>query len=194
MDVIVTDHHVEPPALPDRAYAIINPQVKRCCYPWPMLAGVGVAFKVVQALRQHLQLEEGFEKWLLDLVAISTITDCMPLQDENRTLVKYGLVVLNKTKRLGLQHLIQATHKPGTAVTPHSIGYRIGPWINAAGRIDHANVAVQLLLAEQADQAAAGRYVGQNQYPAPRANRNHVSSRQTASRHPTESAGVIYLW
>ncbi|EKD79572.1 MAG: hypothetical protein ACD_41C00033G0003 [uncultured bacterium] len=153
MDVIVTDHHVEPPILPERAYAMINPQVKRCGYPWPMLAGVGVAFKVVQALRQELKLDEGFEKWLLDLVAISTITDCMPLQDENRTLVKYGLVVLNKTKRLGLQQLIQATHKPGTAVTPSSIGYRIGPWINAAGRIDHANVAVQLLLAEQADQA-----------------------------------------
>lgn len=153
MDVIVTDHHVEPLVLPDRAYAIINPQVKRCGYPWPMLAGVGVAFKVVQALRHHLKLDEGFEKWLLDLVAISTITDCMPLLDENRTLVKYGLVVLNKTKRLGLQHLIQATHKPGMAVTPSSISYRIGPWINSAGRIDHANVAVQLLLAKTTAQA-----------------------------------------
>ncbi len=148
MDVIVTDHHVEPPVLPERAFAIINPQVKRCGYPWPMLAGVGVAFKVVQALRRELKLDEGFEKWLLDLVAISTITDCMPLQDENRTLVKYGLVVLNKTKRLGLQQLIEATHKPGTAVTPNTIGYRIGPWINAAGRMDHANAAVKLLLAE----------------------------------------------
>ena len=98
--------------------------------------------------KRELKLDEGFEKWLLDLVAISTITDCMPLQDENRTLVKYGLVVLNKTKRLGLQQLIEATHKPGTAVTPNTIGYRIGPWINAAGRMDHANAAVKLLLAE----------------------------------------------
>ena len=102
MDVIVTDHHVEPPQLPEDAYAIINPQVKRCQYPWPMLAGVGVAFKVAQALGRHLQLGDGYEKWLLDLVAISTITDCMPLLDENRTFVKYGLVVLNKTKRLGM--------------------------------------------------------------------------------------------
>lgn len=153
MDVIVTDHHVEPPELPEAAYAIINPQVKRCGYPWPMLAGVGVAFKVVQALRRHLQLEEGFEKWLLDLVAISTITDCMPLQNENRTLVKYGLVVLNKTKRLGLQQLLTATQQPGQAVTTTSIGYKIGPWINAAGRIDHANVAVRLLLADTTEQA-----------------------------------------
>lgn len=153
IDVIVTDHHVEPPVLPERALAIINPQVKRCGYPWPMLAGVGVAFKVAQALRRQLSLDEGFEKWLLDLVAISTITDCMPLQDENRTFVKYGLMVLNKTKRLGLQQLIEATHKPGTTVTPMSIGYRIGPWINAAGRIDHANVAVQLLLAQNVAEA-----------------------------------------
>ena len=170
---------------------IISPR-KRRGYPRPMLAVVK-AFKVVQALRQHLQLEEGFEKWLLDLVAISTITDCMPLQDENRTLVKYGLVVLNKTKRLGLQHLIQATHKPGTAVTPHSIGYRIGPWINAAGRIDHANVAVQLLLAEQAEQA-------QHQVDT-LAKTNTLRQEQTetckppnCSRHPTESAGIVYLW
>ncbi|MFA6475203.1 MAG: single-stranded-DNA-specific exonuclease RecJ [Patescibacteria group bacterium] len=153
MDVIVTDHHVEPPQLPEEALAIINPQVKRCGYPWPMLAGVGVAFKVVQALRQHLKLDEGFEKWLLDLVAISTITDCMPLVDENRTLVKYGLVVLNKTHRLGLQALIAATHKPAALVTTGSIAFKIGPWINAAGRIDHANMAVALLLAESTEQA-----------------------------------------
>lgn len=153
MDVIVTDHHVEPPQLPEDAYAIINPQVKRCNYPWPMLAGVGVAFKVAQALGRTLKLGEAFEKWLLDLVAISTITDCMPLLDENRTFVKYGLVVLNKTKRLGLQQLIAATHKPGQAVTQSSIAFRIGPWINAAGRIDHANVAVRLLLADTVEQA-----------------------------------------
>jgi len=150
IDVIVTDHHVEPVQLPTAAYAIINPQVKACHYPFAMLAGVGVAFKVAQALRRHLKLDEGFEKWLLDLVAISTITDCMPLQDENRTLVKYGLVVLNKTKRLGLQKLVAATHKPGTPVTTTGIGYKIGPWINAAGRIDHANMAVKLMLAEDA--------------------------------------------
>lgn len=145
IDVIVTDHHVEPPQLPTAAYAIINPQVKSCGYPFAMLAGVGVAFKLAQALGRTLQLGEAFEKWLLDLVAISTITDCMPLHDENRALVHYGLVVLNKTRRLGLQQLIQATRC--STVTTTDIGYRLGPWINAAGRIDHANMAVSLLLA-----------------------------------------------
>lgn len=157
MAVIVTDHHVEPPHLPTDAFAIVNPQVAQCNYPWGMLAGVGVAFKVAQALGRTLKLGEAYEKWLLDLVAISTITDCMPLLDENRTLVRYGLVVLNKTKRLGLQKLISATHKPGTPVTTGSISYRIGPWLNAAGRMDHANVAVKLLLAET--EAEADMYV-----------------------------------
>lgn len=145
LDVIVTDHHVEPPTLPHAAYAILNPQLKDSGYPWPMLAGVGVAFKLAQALGRTLHHPPGYEKWLLDLVAISTVTDCMPLIDENRTLVKYGLVVLNKTRRLGIQKLIAATHKTGTPVTTSTISYRIGPWINAAGRIDHANVAVKLL-------------------------------------------------
>ncbi|EKD76465.1 MAG: hypothetical protein ACD_43C00103G0002 [uncultured bacterium] len=157
MEVIVTDHHVEPLHLPTDAFAIINPQVKQCNYPWPMLAGVGVAFKVAQALGRKLNLGEAYEKWLLDLVAISTITDCMPLRDENRTLVRYGLVVLNKTKRIGLQKLIASTHKLGAAVTTGSISYRIGPWLNAAGRMDHANVAVKLLLAET--EAEADKYV-----------------------------------
>ncbi|MFA5995002.1 MAG: single-stranded-DNA-specific exonuclease RecJ [Patescibacteria group bacterium] len=148
IDVIITDHHVEPPQLPTSAYAIINPQIKTDHYPFAQLAGVGVAFKVVQALSKTLALGEAFEKWLLDLVAISTVTDCMPLLNENRTLVKYGLIVLNKTKRLGLKSLLQTANLDKRTVTTTDIGYRIGPWINAAGRMDHANMAVALLLAD----------------------------------------------
>lgn len=151
IDVIVTDHHLEPPQLPVAAYAIINPQVKSQGYPFAPLAGVGVAFKLAQALGRTLQLGEAFEKWLLDLVAISTITDCMPLHGENRALVHYGLIVLNKTRRLGLRQLIQATRC--STVTTTDIGYRLGPWINAAGRIDHANMAVSLLVAETPEAA-----------------------------------------
>lgn len=154
MDVIVTDHHVEPPQLPTAAFAIVNPQIKSDTYPFAKLAGVGVAFKVAQALGRTLQLGEPYEKWLLDLVAISTITDCMPLLDENRTLVHYGLIVLNKTRNRGLRALIKATHNDGASVTTTGIGYRLGPWINAAGRIDHANMAVSLLLADTEEKAS----------------------------------------
>lgn len=153
IDVIVTDHHAEPLQLPTDAYAIINPQLKEDNYPFAALAGVGVAFKLAQALGRHLELGDSYEKWLLDLVAISTITDCMPLIDENRVFVKYGLIVLNKTRRQGLQQLITATHSAGTPVTTSSIAYRIGPWINAAGRIDHANMAIALLV--ETDEAEA---------------------------------------
>ncbi|MBI2416247.1 MAG: single-stranded-DNA-specific exonuclease RecJ [Candidatus Kerfeldbacteria bacterium] len=154
IDVIVTDHHAEPLVLPTAAYAIINPQIHTDQYPFRQLAGVGVAFKVAQALGRHLGREAGYEKWLLDLVAISTVTDCMPLIDENRCLVHYGLIVLNKTRRPGIGALIESTHKNNQPVTTSSISYRLGPWINAAGRIDHANVAVALLLADSVDTAA----------------------------------------
>lgn len=159
IEVIVTDHHAEPPALPTDALAVINPTLSQDNYPFYSLAGVGVAFKVAQALGRTLELGEAYEKWLLDLVAVSTVTDCMPLLGENRTLVKYGLIVLNKTRRPGLQALIKATHNDDTSVDTTTIGYRIGPWLNAAGRMDHANVAVQLLL--ETDPAMIEKYVEQ---------------------------------
>ncbi|MBI2552821.1 single-stranded-DNA-specific exonuclease RecJ [Candidatus Uhrbacteria bacterium] len=97
---------------------------------------------------------DGFEKWLLDLVAISTVADVGKLLDENRTLVKYGLLVMNKTRRVGLQKLMEAASiKPGM-LDAWSIGWQIAPRINAAGRMDHANAAFQLLVTESADEAA----------------------------------------
>jgi len=114
MDVIVTDHHYVPERIPN-ALAIINPNQNDCKYPFKELAGVGVAFKLVQALFKDLQARKlksynqiplGFEKWLLDLVALGTVADCVNLIGENRTLVKYGLLVINKTKRIGIKKLI----------------------------------------------------------------------------------------
>ena len=157
MDVIITDHHEEPPQLPEKALAVINPKIDSDGYPFRDLAGVGVAFKVAQALGKHLELGEAYEKWLLDLVAVSTVTDCMPLLGENRTLMRYGLIVLNKTRRVGLRSLIAATHKPDTPIDATTIGFRIGPWINAAGRMGHANVAAELLM--ETDPAKAEQYV-----------------------------------
>jgi single-stranded-DNA-specific exonuclease len=155
IDLIITDHHLPLERLPE-AYAIVDPHQDRK-YPFKYLAGVGVAFKVAQALlRRASKVElptsnlnyEAFEKWLLDLVAIGTITDSMPLLGENRTLVKYGLIVLNKTTRLGLRALIKAAGLELGNLTVKNIAYQIGPRLNAAGRLDHANTAMMLLESE----------------------------------------------
>ncbi|MCX6745501.1 MAG: single-stranded-DNA-specific exonuclease RecJ [Candidatus Parcubacteria bacterium] len=159
IDVIITDHHSEPLVLP-KAYAIINPKVKKCNYPTYDLAGVGVAFKLAQAIiakDKNNIFGVGYEKWLLDLVAIGTVTDVMPLIGENRTLLKYGLIVLNKTKRIGLKLLAQkADIWPVTEtelINSENIGYVLGPRLNAAGRMDHANSAYELLATEDAAEA-----------------------------------------
>lgn len=191
MDVIITDHHHEPPKLP-KAFAIINPQVVKEKYPFRDLAGVGVAFKLAQALLSDIRCQmsdvgsrksdvgcqksdvrkQAFEKWLLDLVAIGTVADMSPLLGENRTLVKYGLIVLNKTRRIGLQELIKTidkrqmtndrqqmtNNKPQSLVVSRlldtwNIGFQIGPRLNAAGRLDHANKAYQLLITKDKEEA-----------------------------------------
>lgn len=154
IDVVITDHHAEPPNLPEDACAIIDPHLVREKYPFRDLAGAGVAFKLVQAILRSPKFKtsdfkidpEGFEKWLLDLVAIATITDIMPLLGENRTLVKYGLLVLNKTQRMGLKKLIESLGlNKNKDLDAKNVAFQIGPRLNAAGRIDHANQAYELL-------------------------------------------------
>lgn len=167
VDIIVTDHHAEPLRIPE-AYALINPQLSRENYPYKKLAGVGVAYKTMQALLKTLEQQDkyydkdeldkysgykGLEKWLLDLVAIGTVTDCMPLVDENRVLVKYGLLVMQKTKRVGLKSLIAHANSSLDSVNTYTIGFQIGPRINAAGRVDHANIAYNLLITDDFDEA-----------------------------------------
>jgi len=161
MDVIITDHHHEPPQRP-AAYALINPQLADSGYPFPHLAGSGVAFKLAQALIRtspHSMLngltKEGFEKWLLDFVAISTVTDFMPLVGENRTLVKYGLVVLRKSPRPGIRALAEAMSSRQENFDTTSIGFQIGPRLNAAGRMDHASTAFRLLVSTDMEEAKA---------------------------------------
>ncbi len=170
IDVIVTDHHWVPEKLPKSA-ANINPKQKNDKYPYKNLAGVGVAFKLAQALLARLdgnkKSEESknklsFEKWLLDLVAIGTVADSVPLLGENRTLLNYGLIVLNKTKNIGLMELIKKINSAknfsgqnGQKITIDSdaIGYQIAPRINAAGRMDHANTSFELLNTASAKEA-----------------------------------------
>lgn len=151
IDVIITDHHYVPEKLP-KALAIINPRTKDSGYPFLELAGVGVAFKVAQAIFERLLPEDKEQtRWMLDLVAIGTVADCVALVGENRVFVKYGLLVLSKTKRIGLQQLfsvaklnIDENNLPST----RNIGFHIAPRINAAGRINHANLAYDLLIEE----------------------------------------------
>ena len=149
MDVIITDHHHVPEKLPE-ALAIINPQKENSGYGFKNLAGVGVAFKLAQALYQKID-PENIEKlkWTLDLVAIGTVGDCVPLLGENRILVKYGLVVLSKTRREGLLEMFKIGRiKIGENDFPdtHKIAFQVAPRINAAGRMDHANFAYNLIL------------------------------------------------
>ncbi|HJN84845.1 MAG TPA: single-stranded-DNA-specific exonuclease RecJ [Patescibacteria group bacterium] len=152
MEVIVVDHHQMPDVLSDKAM-LIHPLVPGEKYPFKKLAAVGVAFKVACGLYKHardrgIDMPEGLEKWLLDLVAIATVTDMVPLIGENRTLEKYGLVVMNKTKRTGLLALMEAAGiEPGKLNTT-DIGFKIGPRINAAGRIAHAGEALKVILEE----------------------------------------------
>ncbi len=169
LTVIVTDHHAMPKEFPP-ADAIIHPLVPGERYPDKGLAGGGVAFKLVQALlknhkKNHATLPDGqshesFEKWLLDLVSISTVGDMVPLIGESRTLVHYGLTVLNKTHNLGLKKLLLTSGLINEDGTPargeldaYTIGFQIAPRINAAGRMDHANVASALLLSTNEEEA-----------------------------------------
>lgn len=146
IDVIITDHHLAPAKLPP-AFAIINPKQPGCLYPDKMLAGAGVAFKLVTALisTPGLSLGSEQEKWLLDLVAIATVSDMVPLLDENRALVFFGLKVLQKTRRPGLLFLFKLLGLQLRYISADDIGFSVGPRINSAGRLSHATEAYSLL-------------------------------------------------
>ncbi len=157
-EIIISDHHSVPDKTP-RALAIIHPQFAGEKYPFKFLAGGGVAFKLAQAILADKKSALGnkereiAEKWLLDLVAVSTVADMVPLLGENRTLVKYGLRVLKKTKRLGLIKLIETANLDPQKIDARSIAYSLAPRINAAGRMDHANLAYYLLIENDEERA-----------------------------------------
>lgn len=147
VDVIVTDHH-NVAETPPPAIATINPKRTDHSYPFIDLAGVGVAFKLVQALQTKLDgLPVGQEKWLLDLVALGTVCDVVTLVDENRTNVYWGLKVLARTRRPGLRALMAVAKVEADKVNARSLGFGLGPRMNAAGRLETARHALEMLQA-----------------------------------------------
>ncbi len=160
VDVVVTDHHECGDTLP-QAVAVVNPKRKDWLPSDSLdpsktslreLAGVGVVFKLAQALVKAGLIPEGQEKWLLDLVLIGTICDSMRLRGENRRLCFYGFKVLEKTRRAGLKELMLAAGVK--RLNSEVVGFQIGPRLNAAGRMESAEQALRLLLAENRPQAA----------------------------------------
>lgn len=147
MEVIVTDHHNVAPEMPP-AVATINPKRPDHSYPFIDLAGVGVAFKLVQAMQQRMEgLPLGHEKWLLDLVAMGTVCDVVTLVDENRANVFWGLKVLSKTRRVGLRALAEAAGVELEEVNARHLGFVLGPHLNAAGRMQTAQISLDLFMA-----------------------------------------------
>ncbi len=163
VDTVVVDHHTVPVELP-AAEAILNPHQPGCGYPSKDLAAVGVTFALVMGLRRRLREAGRFGarrpepnlKEALDLVALGTVADVVPLLGANRTLVRWGLEVLAKTQRPGLKALKRvAGVADGVAVTAGQVGFRLAPRINAAGRLDDAGRGVRLLLTQDAGEALA---------------------------------------
>lgn len=146
MDVIVTDHHEPPEELPN-AYALINPKQLDCPYPFKGLAGVGVAYKLAQAL-----LGEPPQEWT-EIVAIGTIADLMPLVDENRILVQQGIQSMRNSMFPGVRELLEVSGVAREKVTSIHIAFGMAPRINASGRLDHAGRAVALLTSTDMEEA-----------------------------------------
>ena len=153
LDVVVTDHHEPGEQIPE-AVAVINPKRPGDLYPFKELAGAGVAFKFIQALQQLFGRPElGQEKWLLDLVALGTICDHVALVGENRVLAQYGLKVLAKTRRPGVEALAAVAGVELDQVGSFQLGFGLGPRLNAAGRLEHANRSLELLTTDSPQRA-----------------------------------------
>ena len=158
IDIIITDHHESFPPSP-KAYAVLNPKQENCPYPFKNLAGVGVAFKLLVAIRSELR-KNGF--WIkrlpnlkkyLDMVSLGTISDMVPLIDENHNLVKHGLKVITNSLNIGIESLKEISGIYGRDIGVSEIGFKLAPRINSVGRLGNASIGVELLTTEHKDRA-----------------------------------------
>lgn len=151
IDVIITDHHECQSEIPD-AYAIVNPKQEDCNYPFDMLCGCGVAFKMIQALTDEEEFKTSMFDYL-EIVTLATICDIVPLIDENRIIVKNGLKLMKEGKNLGLRELIKVCGIETNKIGSSHIGFSIGPRINASGRLGYSYLGVQLFTTDNEDEA-----------------------------------------
>ncbi|MBI4132998.1 single-stranded-DNA-specific exonuclease RecJ [Candidatus Uhrbacteria bacterium] len=198
LDVIVTDHHELAETMPDAI--VINP--KRAGYPFPHLCGAAVAFKLAQALlirgrERHIAIftnVPGWEKWLLDMVAIATVADMVPLVGENRALARFGFTVLRKSPRPGLLALCRKLRLNQSTITEDDIGFSIAPRINAASRMDKPELAFRLLSTRdslEAEALAAELERLNSQRKGTVASLVKEAKRLAAERFPSSSVAVL---
>ena len=152
LDLIITDHHLPGDTLPE-AIAVVNPMRRDSSYPSPQLAGVGVAYKLIQGV--YAALNRDVRPNLVELVALGTIADVAPLVGENRHLVREGLTSMRESRRPGLRALAAIAGRPLSRLTAEDIAFQLGPRINAAGRLSHAEEARNLLSTDDAEEARA---------------------------------------
>ena len=155
IDVIITDHHLPPEVLP-RAYAILNPKTDD--YPGKMLCGAGVVFKLVQGFikkyGEYFKIKDGAEKWMLDMAGLATLSDMVPLLGENRAIAHFGMTVLRKSPRPGLQKFLAKMNIDQKYLTEDDVGFMLAPRLNAASRMASPLLAYELLSTE--DEVEAG--------------------------------------
>lgn len=203
LTVVVTDHH-DIPSIMDgevRRYilppadAILNPKKETCGYPFKDLCGAGVAFKLVQALYIKREVPEEDIFRFLEFVGMATICDVVSLVDENRIFVKYGLEQLNRTENKGLRALIGANELSDTTVDAHHVGYKLGPCINASGRLESAEESVQLLLEDDIGMAIerANKLYALNAERRELSDRGTQRAREIADQIREHKVYVIYL-